>query len=89
MHHEQVTCAATEHTPLMTCTFFWATAHTVESIFVLDQDLFTLGVGGMVGLLQSPPGLLGNLGLLECLGKAHHWHVLPLLALAFVVLLHT
>ena len=55
---------------------------------MLDQNLFTFGVWSLVGLLQSSPGLLGSLSLLESLGKANHRHVLPFLALGFVVLLH-
>ena len=60
---------------------------TIEGISVLNEGFLTLGVGGLVGLSQIPPGLLSNVSLLEGLCKGSHRHVLPF-ALAPVVLLH-
>ncbi len=60
---------------------------TIERISVLNEGFLTLGVGGLVGLSQIPPGLLSNLSLLKGLCKGSHRHVLPF-ALAPVVLLH-
>ena len=59
---------------------------TIEGIFVFDEGLLALGVGGLIGLCQSAPSSLCHVRLVKGFGKAHHCHVLPL-CLAFVVLL--
>ena len=61
---------------------------TWQGIVMSDQGLFTLLVGGLVGLFQVLPTLLGNVSLLESFSKVGHRHIL-VLSLAFEVLLHT
>ena len=61
---------------------------TGQGIVVGNERLFALLVGGLVGLFQVLPALLGNLGLLEGISKGSHRNVL-VLVLAFVVLLHS
>ena len=51
-----------------------------------NQGLCTLVIGGLIGLLQILPALLGCLGLLEGLSKACNRNVV-VPSLAFVVLL--
>ena len=53
-----------------------------------NEGLFTLLVGGLVGLFQIFPALLGNVGLLESFSEVRYRHIL-VLALAFEVLLHS
>lgn len=61
---------------------------TGQGIVVGDEGLFTLLVGGLIGLFQVLPALLGNLGLLEGISKGSNRNIL-VLVLAFVVLLHS
>ena len=55
---------------------------------VCDEGLFTLLVGGLVGLFQVLPSPSGNVRLLKGIRKGSHWNIL-VLVLAFEVLLHS
>ena len=55
---------------------------------MLYEGLLALGIGGLIWLGQLLTGPLGHVSLLEGLGEAGNWHVLPA-ALALVILLHT